>query len=164
MRKINFRYITLLHFFVRVPKWWRHIFLHFSVLNTMYPLSMIENIHSQNLVGNGSWGLGVSKISVNWPVSKQLWTRPIYTSFNGLIKVFMRPYLKPSWTDSYNLVCKVFHHVLLKVLKCKIDFDDVTLQYSIHFSDHAITALTAVSPKWNCSVPRWGGVSHQFIR
>ena len=27
-----------------------------------------------------------TEISINWPGSKQLWTRPIYTDFNGLIR------------------------------------------------------------------------------
>ena len=75
-------------------QWWRHkkLFLHFSILNNMCRWSMIKNIHSQNLVGIGSWGpeiwpheylISPIEISVNWPGSKQLWTRPIYTDFNG---------------------------------------------------------------------------------
>ena len=56
-------------------------FLHFSVLDTMYRWRMMENIHSPNLVGNGSWGpeiwpheylISPTEISVNWPGSKQL--------------------------------------------------------------------------------------------
>ena len=56
--------------------------------------SMMKNIRSPNMVGIGSWGpeiwphkylLSPIEISVNWPGSKQLWTRPIYTDFNGAI-------------------------------------------------------------------------------
>ena len=52
----------------------------------------MKNIHSPNLVGIGSWWpeiwphdylLSPIEISVNWPGSKQLGTRPIYTDFNG---------------------------------------------------------------------------------
>ena len=74
-------------------KRWRHnFFLNFSVLDTMYWWSMMENIHSPNWMGIGSWGpeiwpheylISPIEISVNWPGSKQLWTRPIYTDFNG---------------------------------------------------------------------------------
>ena len=74
------------------------------------------------------------EISVKWPGSKQLWTRPIYTDFNGANYVFMRPYLEPPWTNSCQIWCvRVFHHVLLKYgneMK-KIKFDDIILQYSI---------------------------------
>ena len=79
---------------IRVQKRWRHktLFLDFSVLDTMYRWSMMKNIHSPNWVGIGSWGpeiwphvylISPIEISVNWPGSKQLWTRPIYTDFNG---------------------------------------------------------------------------------
>ena len=34
----------------------KKLFLHFSVLDTMYWWSMMKNIHSPNLVGIGSWG------------------------------------------------------------------------------------------------------------
>ena len=54
-------------------------FLHFGALDTMYRWSMMKNIHSQNLVGIGSWGpeiwpheclISPIKISVNWRGSK----------------------------------------------------------------------------------------------
>ena len=133
----------------RVQKRWRHkkLFLHFSVLDTMYGWSMMKNIHSPNLVGIGSWGPEIwpheylicpIEISVNWPGSKHLWTRPIYTDFNGANYVFMWPYLGPPWTNSCQIWCvRVFHHVLLKYghenaeICNKRKFDDVTLQYSI---------------------------------
>ena len=64
----------------------------------------MKNLHTPNLVGIGSWWpkiwpheYKISPIenSVNWPGSKQLGTRPIYTVFNGANFVFMRPYLGP---------------------------------------------------------------------
>ena len=70
----------------------KELLLDFSVLDTMYWWSMMKNIHSPNWVGIGSWGpeiwpheylISPIEISVNWPGSKQLWTRPIYTDFNG---------------------------------------------------------------------------------
>ena len=78
----------------RVQKRWRHkkLFLDFSVLDTMYRWSMMKNIHSPNWVGIGSWVpetwpheylISPIEISVNWPGSKQLWNRPIYTDFKG---------------------------------------------------------------------------------
>ena len=96
----------------------------FSVLDTMYRWSMMKNIHSPNWVGIGSCGpkiwpheflISPIEISVNWSGSKQLWTRPIYTDFNGANLVFMRPYLGPPWTNSCQIWCvRGFHHVLLK--------------------------------------------------
>ena len=122
-------------------------FFYFSVLDTMYRWSMMKNIHSPNWMGIGSWGgggeiwpheyLNPTEISVNWPGSKQLWTRPIYTDFNGANYLFMRPYLGLPWTNSCQIWCvRVFHHVLLKYCHenaeiQKRKFDDVTLQYSI---------------------------------
>ena len=40
----------------RAQKQWHHkkLFLHFSILDTMYQWSMMKNIHSPNLVGIGS--------------------------------------------------------------------------------------------------------------
>ena len=41
--------------------------------------------------------------------------RSIYTSFDGANKLFMRPFLRPPWTNSSKILCvRVFHHVLLK--------------------------------------------------
>ena len=66
--------------------------LDFSVLDTMYRWSMMKNIHSPNWVGISSWETEIWPheylispigISVNWSGHKQLWTRPIYTDFNG---------------------------------------------------------------------------------
>ena len=57
------------------------------------------------------------EISVSWPGSKQLWTRPIDTDFNGANYVFMWPYmyLGAPWTSSCQIWCvRVFHHVVLK--------------------------------------------------
>ena len=54
---------------------------HFGVLDTIPRWSMMKNIHSQNLVGIGSWWpkiwpheylLSPIEINVNWPGSKQL--------------------------------------------------------------------------------------------
>ena len=101
--------------------------------------------HPQPTAQN-SWGpeiwpheylISPTETSVNWSGSKQLWTRPIYTDFNGANLVFMRPYLGPPWTNSCQIWCvMVFHHVLLKYCHenaemQKRKFDDVTLQYSI---------------------------------
>ena len=70
----------------------KNFFSHFSVLDTMYRWSMMKNIHSQNLVRIGSWWpeiwpheylISPTETNVNWPGSKQLWTRPIYTDFYG---------------------------------------------------------------------------------
>ena len=128
--------------------------LDFSVLDTMYRWSMIKNIHSPNWVGIGSWGpkiwlheylISPIEISVNWSGSKQLWTRPIYTDFNGANYVFMRPYLGPPWTNSCQIWCvRVFHHVLLKYCHenaemQKRKFDDITLQYSICHKEFGFT-------------------------
>ena len=52
-----------------------------------------------------------TEISVNWPGSKQLWTRPIYTDFNGANLVFMQLYLEPPWTNPHQIwTVDVFHH------------------------------------------------------
>ena len=131
-----------------------------------------------NLVGIGSWGpeiwlheylISPTETSVNWPESKQLWTRPIYTHFNGANEVFMRPYLGPPWTNSCLIWCmRVFHHILLKYghesaemqkkKKKKKKKDDVTRQYSIatdftihntsihpHFSAMAVYVLLCIT-------------------
>ena len=67
----NFFYISAFWITYIGGAWWKHI-------------------HSPNLVGIGSWGPRDMAawipnqphwISVNWPGSKQLWTRPIYTHF-----------------------------------------------------------------------------------
>ena len=67
-------------------------FLAFQRFDTMNQWSMMTNTHSPNLVGIGSWEpeiwpyeylISATEISVNWPGSKQLWTRPIYTDFKG---------------------------------------------------------------------------------
>ena len=57
-----------------------------------------------------------------------------FTLFSmGLIRVFMQPYLRPSWTDSCQIWCvRLLHHVLLKygnkMLKYKKSkFDEVRL-------------------------------------
>ena len=88
----------------RVQKRWHHknpppffffFFLHFSVLDTMYWYwwIMMKTIHNPNLVGISVHGgpeiwpheylISPIEISVNWPGSKQLWARPIYTDFSG---------------------------------------------------------------------------------
>ena len=101
----------------------------FSVLDTMYQWSMIKNIHSPDWVGIGSWGpeirpheylISPTEISVNWPGSKKLWTRPIYTDFNGANEVFMRPYLGPPWTNSCQIWCeRVFSSCSTEILSWK---------------------------------------------
>ena len=68
---------------------------------------------ASNLVGIGSWGpeiwrheylLSPIEISVNWPGSKQLWTRPNFTLISmGLIRYSCEPYLGPPWTDSCHI-------------------------------------------------------------
>ena len=115
----------------RVQKRWHHkkLFLDFSVLDTMYRWSMMKNIHSPNWVGIGSWGpelwpheylISPTEISVNWSGSKQLWTRPIYTDFNGANWVFMRPYLRPPWTNSCQFWCvRVFSSCSTEILSWK---------------------------------------------
>ena len=77
----------------RVQMWWHHIFFFFFIsafLDTIYRWSIMKNIHIPNLVGIGSWGpekwpheylISPIEINANWPGSKQLWTRPIYNSF-----------------------------------------------------------------------------------
>ena len=105
--------------YIRVQKRWHHkkLFLHFSVLDTMYRWSMMRNIHSPNLTWIGSWGpkiwlhdylISPIEISISWPGSKQLWIRPIYTDFNGANKVFIQPYLGPPWTNSCQIWCEGF--------------------------------------------------------
>ena len=70
-------------------------FFHFSVLDTYIGGAWWKNIHIPNLVGISSWGpeiwpheylnylISPIEIGVNWPGSKQLWIRPIYTHFSG---------------------------------------------------------------------------------
>ena len=95
----------------------------------------MNNIHSPNLVEIGSWWpeiwlheylISLIKIGVNWPGSKQLWTRPIYTDFNGAIFFFM----PISWASMNqfmsNLVCEGFSSCSTEMQRRK--FDDITLQ------------------------------------
>ena len=79
----------------------KNFVLHISILNTMYLWSMMKNIHIPNLVEICSWGPMIwlhecisspIEISVNWPGSQLLWTRPIYTDFNGANYVFKWPH------------------------------------------------------------------------
>ena len=94
------------------------------------------------MVGIGLWGseiwlheylISPTEISVNWPGSKQLGTRPIYTAFNG---VGLNRYS----CDSCKIWCvrvNDFHHVPLKyghenAKMQKQKFDDVTLRYSMY--------------------------------
>ena len=100
----------------------------------MYRWSMMKDIHSPNGVGIGSWGpeiwpheylISPIEIGVNWPGSKQLWTRPIYTDFSGANEVFMQPYLGLPWTNSCHIWCvRVFimfyWNIVMKKLKCKV--------------------------------------------
>ena len=96
------------------------LFLHFSIFMTIFQQNMMKNPHTPNLTWIGSWGpkiwpheylISPTEISVNWPGSKQLWKRPIYTDFNGANEVFMRPYLGPPWTDPHQIwTVDVFHH------------------------------------------------------
>ena len=76
----------------RVPKWWHHNYFFQWILNTTCRWRMMKNIHSPNLVGISSWGpeiwpleylISPNEITVNWPGSNQLGTRPIYTVFLG---------------------------------------------------------------------------------
>ena len=86
----------------RVQKRWHHkknlkfffFFFFFAFQHFGYHVSVEhdENIHSPNLVRIGSWWpeiwphnylISPTEISVKWPGSKQLWTRPIYTDLNG---------------------------------------------------------------------------------
>ena len=124
--------------------------LHFSVLDTMYRWSMMKNIHRPNLMRIGSWGpeiwphkylISPIEISVNWPGSKQLWTRSIHTVFNGANKVFgfracshISGHHEP---NSCQIWCaRVIHHVLLKCGHENAEMKkkwkkNVTLQYSM---------------------------------
>ena len=72
---------------------------------------------------------------------------------------FMRPYLRPPWTNSCQIWCvRVFHHVLLKYCHenaemQKRKFDDVTLQYSIelHMTSlwrHKVSAPSKIGMCW----------------
>ena len=66
---------------------------------------------ARDIIWQHEYLISTIEISVNWPGSKQLWTRPICTDFNGANWVFMRPYLQPPWTDFYQIwVVDVFHH------------------------------------------------------
>ena len=56
-------------------------FLYFGILNTIFWWSIIKNIHSQKFGGNQFMGseiwpheylISLTKVSVNWPGSKQL--------------------------------------------------------------------------------------------
>ena len=78
----------------RVPKCdiIKFSFLHYSIFMTIFQQNMMKNPHTPNLTWIGSqwpeiWPheylISLIEISVNWPGSKQLWTRPIYTDFNG---------------------------------------------------------------------------------
>ena len=78
----------------RVPKCdiIKFSFLHFSIFMTKFKQNMMKNPHTPNMTWIGSWWpeiwpheylISPTEISVNWPGSKQLWTRPIYTDFNG---------------------------------------------------------------------------------
>ena len=63
--------------------------------------------------------ISLIEIGVNWPSSKQLWIRPIYTDFKAitsiLVVVSLSPYLRPPWTNLCPICCvRVFYHVLLK--------------------------------------------------
>ena len=115
-------------------------FLHFSVLDTMYRWSMMKNIHSQNLVGIGSWGpeiwpheylISPTEISVNWPGSNSYEPGQFTLITVGLIRYSCQA----SWTNSCQIWCvRVLYHVLLKydhenAGMQKTKFDDVTLQY-----------------------------------
>ena len=71
------------------------LFLHFIIFMTIFQQNMMKNPHKPNLTWIGSWWpeiwpheylISPIEISVNWPGSKQLWTRPIFTDFNGLIR------------------------------------------------------------------------------
>ena len=69
----------------------------------MHRWSMMKTgIHSPNLVGIGSWGpeiwpheylISSIEISVNWPGSKHIWTRSVYTDFNAANEVHSCGYI-----------------------------------------------------------------------
>ena len=127
---------------------------------TMYRWSMMKNIHSPNWVEIGSWGpeiwpheylISPIEISVNWSGSKQLWTRPIYTDFNGLIRYscgYISGHHEPIhvkfgvWGFFLHVLLK-YHHENAEMQKRK--YDDVTPQYSLngfygilsHKADHS---------------------------
>ena len=119
----------------RVQKRWRHkkLFLDFSVLDTMYRWSMMKNIRSPNWVGFGSWGpeiwpheylISPTEISVNWPGSKQLWTRPIYTISMGLIRYscgHISGHHEPIHVKFgvWGFFIMFYWNIVMKMLKCK---------------------------------------------
>ena len=87
------------------------LFLHFSVLDTMYRWSMMKNIHSPNLVGIASWGpkiwlheylISPIEISVNWPGSK----------------VINRVLLDETLRYSRKFIESVWRYVQLCILSC----------------------------------------------
>ena len=101
----------------------------------MYWWSIIKNIHSPNLVGICSWEreiwpheyiISPIEISVNWPGFKQLWTRPIYTRFNGDIIRYSCSHI---WGHHEPIhvkfgvwwgFCIMFYwNMIMKMLKCK---------------------------------------------
>ena len=109
-------------------------FLHFSVLDTMYQWSMMKNIHSPNLVGIGSWGpeiwlheylISPTKISVNWPGFKHLWTRPVYTNFNVanwvLSNIDISGHHEPIHVKFgvWGFFHMFYWNMVMKMLKCK---------------------------------------------
>ena len=109
-----------------------------------------ELVHGGPEIWPHEYLISPTETSVNWPGSKQLWTRLIYTDFNGANYVFMRPYLGPPWTNSYQIWCvRAFHHVLKygheNAEMPKRKFGDVTLQYSIVYWQHCFEKTGVIS-------------------
>ena len=115
---------------------------------TIFQQNMMKNPHTPNLTWIGSWWpeiwpheylMSPIEISVNWPGSKQLWTRPIYTDFNGLIR-----YSCGHISGSHEPILTKFglwmffimlhRYMVSKTLKCKkkkVVFVTSSLLYSI---------------------------------
>ena len=111
-------------------------FLHFSIFMTIFQQNMMKNPHAPNLTWIGSWWpeiwpykylISPIEISVNWPGSKQLWTRPIYTDFTGLIRYscshISGPHESiPTKFGLWMFFIMLYRYMVSKTLKCKKSF------------------------------------------
>ena len=146
----------------RVQKRWRHKKLFFAFQHFGYHVSVehAKSIHSPNLVGIGSWGpeiwphkylISPIEISVNWPGSRQLWTRPITLISMGLIRYscgHISGHHEPIHVNGdWWFFIMFYWNMVMKMLKCKKGkSDDVTLHYSIKSEQGPVRVLcSAVS-------------------
>ena len=115
----------------------KNFFLHFSVLDTMSRWSMMKNIHSPNLVGNGSWGpeiwpheylLSPIEISVNWPGSNSYEPGQLFTLISmGLIRYLCGHILghhEPIHVKFgvWRFFIMLYRNMVMEMLKCKQNF------------------------------------------